>query len=150
MRAILGVLREPADGAAPLAPAPDLDAIPTLIEQARTDGSSLDLEIEGEPPEQLPEALQLAAYRIVQESLTNWRRHAAGTPATVAFSYSGDRLAITIENPTVNGHSGATVAGAGIVGMRERAAAVGGTLEVGEADGHFRVDAELPYRPSAA
>ncbi|NUR76402.1 MAG: two-component sensor histidine kinase [Thermoleophilia bacterium] len=150
LRAILGVLREPADGAAPLAPAPDLDAIPTLIEQARTDGSSLDLEIEGEPPEQLPEALQLAAYRIVQESLTNWRRHAAGTPATVAFSYSGDRLAITIENPTVNGHSGATVAGAGIVGMRERAAAVGGTLEVGEADGHFRVDAELPYRPSAA
>lgn len=149
LRAILGVLRDSTDGEAPLTPAPNLDALPLLIEQARTGGSRLELEVEGKRPEQLPEPLQLAAYRIVQESLTNWRRHAAGTPAVVALSYGGDRLAVTIENPTLNGQ-GDVVDGAGIVGMRERATGLGGSLKATQSGGRFRVEAELPYRSVGA
>lgn len=146
LRAILGVLRDNSDGQAPLAPAPNLDALPALIEQARATGSKLDLEVDGERPESLPEALELAAYRIIQESLTNWRRHAPGSPARVALDYASNRLAITVENPTINGHARAPVDGAGVVGMRERAATVGGTLRVTRIGGRFRVDAELPYQ----
>jgi signal transduction histidine kinase len=145
LRTILGVLREPDGGEAPLAPTPGLEALPALIAQARNGGGSLNLTIEGKQPEPLPEALQLAAYRIVQESLTNWRRHATGTAAAVTLTYSNDHLAVTIENPTINGHRGDTVEGAGIAGMRERASAVGGNLRTTQTDGRFRVDANLPY-----
>jgi signal transduction histidine kinase len=147
LRAILGVLRDNSEGQAPLAPTPRLDALPALIEQARTAGTRLDLAVAGERPEELPEALELAAYRIVQESLTNWRRHAPGSPARVTLGYGSDQLSITVDNPTVNGQTSAPVDGGGIVGMRERAATVGGTLRVERAGGRFRVDAALPYQP---
>jgi signal transduction histidine kinase len=144
LRAILGVLRNPGDGDAPLDPAPGLADIDTLIEQARSSGDEVEFRTEGERPERVADAVQLAAFRIVQESLTNSRRHARGAPAVVTLAYTLDRLRLTIENPTANGHDDAN--GTGILGMRERAAALGGTLAVGRRHGRFRVAAELPYR----
>ena len=144
LRAILGVLRDADDGDAPLEPTPGLAAIDALVEQARSGGSEVGLQIEGEPPERVPDAVQLAAFRIVQESLTNSRRHAPGARAEVTLAYNADSLRLTIANATANGHSGA--GGAGILGMRERAIALGGTLEAGRDGGCFRVAADLPYR----
>jgi signal transduction histidine kinase len=148
MRTILGVLRESGNGNAPLEPSPDLAAVETLIEQARSTGLAVRLEAEGEPPGRVPEAVQLAAFRILQESLTNVRRHAPGAAADVNLSYRADRLLLSIENDSAHtGNGGAS--GVGIVGMRERAGALGGTLEAQRSGERFRVVAELPYRRSA-
>ena len=146
LRAIVGVLREHDGESAPLDPAPSLDAVAELIERARTNGLEVDLAIRGEQPERLAEAVQLAAYRIVQESLTNARRHAAGAAAHVGLSFEADRLLITVESgvgATGNGNNGA---GAGLIGMQERAAVVGGTFTAARVPDGFRVVAELPYR----
>jgi signal transduction histidine kinase len=145
LRALLGVLRESGDDPAPLEPTPGLDALAELVDRARS-GGEVSLKSEGVPPAKITEAVQLAAFRIVQESLTNSRRHAAGAPAAVTIGYGSDRLRLTVENPTVNGDDSAGRPGAGIAGMRERAASLGGTLEAGRSDGRFRVAAELPYR----
>jgi signal transduction histidine kinase len=147
LRAILGVLREPGDDEAPLTPAPDLATVEALVEQARA-GGAVRFQVVGERPERIPEAVQLAAYRIVQESLTNSRRHAPGAAAEITIAFAGDRLRLTIENAAANGHdSGLT--GTRIVGMRERALALGGTLNAGRRDGRFCVCAELPYASAA-
>jgi signal transduction histidine kinase len=150
LRAILGVLREPGRGDAPLEPAPGLAAVDALIEQARATGVQISFDIEGEQPSSIPEAVQLAAFRIVQESLTNARRHAPGAKATVKLAYRDDRLRLAIENQTRhigNGNSGPP--GIGIPGMRERATALGGTLQAHPCGERFRVVAELPYHRSA-
>ncbi len=144
LRAILGVLRDAGVGDAPLDPAPGLADIDALIERARSSGNEIELRIEGEQPERVADAVQLAAFRIVQESLTNSRRHAPGASAVVTLAYTIDRLRLTIENATANGHDGAS--GTGILGMRERALALGGTLDAGRGVGCFRIAAELPYR----
>lgn len=142
LRTILGVLRTPGD--APLEPAPGLDAVDALVEQARGAGSAVSLDVEGEPPRPVPEAVQLAAFRILQESLTNVRRHAPGAAARVRVAYAEDRLRLSVENDV--GANGSGSPGVGILGMRERASALGGTLEAARAGGRFRVLAELPYR----
>jgi signal transduction histidine kinase len=147
LRAMVGILREHDGERAPLEPAPTLDAVSELVEQARTLGLDVRLDIRGERPRRLPEAVQVAAYRIVQESLTNARRHAADAPARVGLSFESERLLITVENgtgATTNGSS--TGAGVGVIGMQERAAAVGGTLRAASSPDGFRVAAELPYR----
>jgi len=150
LRTVLGVLREPEGAQAPLEPAPGLANIGDLLQQARETGLPASLEIAGEQPESVPEAVQLAAYRIVQESLTNARRYAPGAVASVSLSYGQDRLRLTVENETVAERDGnGSRPGVGILGMRERATALGGTLEAGPRDGAFRVIAELPYRRSA-
>jgi len=147
LRATLGILREHEGERAPLEPASTLDDVSELVERARTRGLDVNLDIRGERPGRLPAAVQLAAYRIVQESLTNARRHAAGAPARVGLSFESDRLLITVENgtgPTSNGSSTGT--GVGVTGMQERAAAVGGALRAESFPDGFRVAAELPYR----
>ena len=150
LRTVLGVLREPEGGRAPLEPAPGLTNIEELLEQARETGLPASLEVDGERPGTVPDAVQLAAYRIVQESLTNARRHAPGAVASVSLSYGQDRLRLTVENQAVADHNGGGArSGVGILGMRERATAIGGTLDAGPCDGAFRVVAELPYRRSA-
>jgi signal transduction histidine kinase len=148
LRAIVGVLREHDGERAPLDPAPSLDAVAELIERARTNGLDVGLAIRGEQPERLAEAVQLAAYRIVQESLTNARRHAAGAAAHVGLSFEADRLLITIENGIGATSNCTNGAGAGLIGMQERAAVVGGMLTAAPAPDGFRVAAELPYRRS--
>jgi signal transduction histidine kinase len=150
LRTILGVLREPGDVDAPLQPIPDLAAVHTLIEQARNTGLDVNFRVDGEQPQRVPDAVQLAAYRILQESLTNVRRHAPGATARVNLSYRNDRLSVAIENDAIqtsNGDGGAS--GVGILGMRERATGLGGTLQAHRSGARFRVLAELPYRRSA-
>jgi signal transduction histidine kinase len=144
LRAIVGVLRD--DGDTPLAPAPGLEQLPDLVARAREDGIVVDLAIGGERPPRLSAAVSLAAFRIAQESLTNARRHAAGTAVRVALAYDRQALSLVVENgaslaTTANGAS----TGVGILGMRERAAAVGGTFDARATQSGFRVEAQLPY-----
>jgi signal transduction histidine kinase len=148
LRAILGVVRDQA-GAAPLEPSPGLDRVGPLVERVRDTGGDVELDVQGEPPGRIPAAVQLAAFRIVQESLTNARRHAAGSAARVSLTYGDDRLRVAVESGhgETNGRGG-RADGVGIVGMRERAAALGGTLEAGRSRDGFRVLAELPYHPA--
>ena len=147
LRAIVGVLREHDGEGAPLDPAPTLDAVGELVERERALGLDVRLDIRGDRPRRLPEAVQVAAFRIVQESLTNARRHAAGAPARVGLSFEPDRLLVTVENGAGATTNGSGVgAGVGIVGMQERAAAVGGAFHAESSPVGFRVAAELPYR----
>jgi signal transduction histidine kinase len=147
LRAIVGILREDDGEGAPLDPAPTLDAVRELVEQARALGLDVSLDVRGERPGRLPETVQLAAFRIVQESLTNARRHAAGAPARVGLSFEPDRLLVTVENGTgAATNRSNNGAGVGIIGMQERAAAVGGALDAASSPHGFRVSAELPYR----
>jgi signal transduction histidine kinase len=146
LRAIVGILRDHDAERAPLEPAPTLDAVSELVERERTRGLDVSLDIRGKRPDRLPEPVQLAAYRIVQESLTNARRHAAGAPARVDLSFEHDRLLITVENGTSAANNGGSGAGVGIIGMQERAAAVGGELRAASSPDGFRVAAKLPYR----
>jgi signal transduction histidine kinase len=145
LRAILGVLRQPSDVDVPLEPAPGLDGLSSLVDRFRQGGSQIELEVDGEQPGRIPDAVQLAAYRIVQESLTNAARHAPGAAARVRLAYEADRLRVGIENASAPMRNGNGAAGVGIVGMRERAAALGGTLAAGPSGSGFRVEAELPY-----
>jgi signal transduction histidine kinase len=144
LRAIVGVLRSDRD--APLAPAPGLDQLPELVARAREDGVEVDLAVAGEPPPRCPDAVSLAAFRIAQESLTNARRHAAGAGIKIGLGYAPDALKLVVENgtPTVAAANG-TSPGVGIMGMRERATAVGGTLDARPTEAGFRVEARLPF-----
>lgn len=146
VRGIFGVLRTGETTDAPLKPAPGLDDVPELIEQARRTGTDVTVEVAGDRPEAVPEGVSLALYRIVQEALTNARRHAAGAPVRLALSFHRDRLGLMIENrPGDSSGSNGNNRGVGIMGMTERAKAVGGTVNVTEAAGVFRVDADLPF-----
>ncbi|UFR06086.1 sensor histidine kinase [Streptomyces sp. Go40/10] len=140
VRQVLGALRAP--GAAPRAPAPGLARLPELVQQAAAAG--LTVETEGEPP-RLPPGADLAAFRILQEALTNVVRHSGSRHARVRFGY-GDgvlRLRIDDDGPATGADAGGS--GNGLAGMRERAAALGGTIEAGpRPDGGFRVLAVLP------
>jgi signal transduction histidine kinase len=145
LRAVLNVLRQ-ADDADPTQPAPGTAQLETLIAGACQAGVETTLTVTGEPGP-LPAAVDLAAYRIVQESLTNTIRHAGPATAAVTVSYLGPELAIEVTD-TGLGAAASTFkegTGHGIAGMRERAAAVGGSLETGPAPGGgYRVAARLP------
>jgi signal transduction histidine kinase len=150
LRAILKVLRQ-ADEADPTTPAPGLDGLDALIANARQAGLPVTLRVAGQPAA-LPAEVDLAAYRIVQESLTNSIRHAGPATASVSLSYTGAELLIEVADtgrgpphatPQAGQAGGAT--GHGIIGMRERAAAVGGSLRAGPGDAAgFVVTARLP------
>lgn len=150
LRAILGVLRDRDQPDAPRLPAPGVENLPELVHKSRDAGLNVELEITGEQPTRLSDAASLAAYRIVQESFTNAHRHATGAPVRVKLSFDASRLCLTVENGPATGPSpnGATPAGIGITGMRERAVAIGGALEAGPTLDGFSVRAELPYELS--
>ena len=139
LRRLLGVLR--ADVPERM-PQPGLAALGALVEQVRNAGLPVELELEGER-RALPPGLELAAFRIVQEALTNVIKHAPGERTRVRVALEADELALEIENEgRVNGAVGS---GYGLTGMRERAEMYGGSLEAGVApDGRFRVLARLP------
>ncbi|MFD8911571.1 histidine kinase [Streptomyces sp. NPDC059575] len=142
VRQVLDTLRAP--GAAPRAPAPGLDRLPELVEQAAAAG--LTVEVRGEPPS-LPPGADLAAFRVLQEALTNVVRHSGSRHARVRFEQDAAELRLTVDDdgPATGADAGGT--GNGLAGMRERAAALGGTIEAGpRADGGFRVLAVLPAR----
>ena len=136
-------------GAAERGPSPGLDGLDRLLEPSRAAGLHVDLAIEGTPVALAP-TLDLSAYRIVQEALTNVRRHAPAARVTVTVAYRSGELALTIADDGA-GARGDGAGGHGIAGMRERTALFGGTLAAGPRPGRgFEVRAVLPYRTASA
>jgi signal transduction histidine kinase len=140
MRRVVGLLREEGE-AAPLSPQPGLETLNALLGTVRDAGLDVDLVVEGER-RALPPGLDLAAFRVVQEALTNALRHARPTRASVMLQFAPDTLRIEVANDGAGG--GPTSRGHGSTGMRERVALYGGTVESGPREGGYLVAATLP------
>lgn len=139
LRATLETLRDDARN-----PSHGLDHLPELVERALGIGLKTTLTIEGERQD-VPDAVDRTAYRIVQESLTNIARHAAAATASIRIDYRSDALAIQIDDDGTAGPDSAPVPGVGLLGMRERVTALGGQLRAEpRVEGGFTVRAELP------
>lgn len=143
MRRLLGLLQIPDQSDAGAVPAVGLAQLPALVDQLRDAGQSVEHEVEASL--ELPAGLDAAAYRIVQEALTNVIKHARGAQVRVGVRRAGADLVITVANtsptavvPQLSG------AGRGLIGMRQRATLYGGELEAGPYDGGFRVQARIP------
>jgi signal transduction histidine kinase len=144
LRSVLNILQQP-DEAAPRAPSPSLARLDALTSQAHAAGLDVRIEIDGDE-QPLPQPIDAAAYRIVQEALTNVLRHARASAATVRLRYRDAGLTIEVDDDGIgpaartNGDGGS-----GIAGMRERALALGGEIEAGRLPGRgFRITARLP------
>ena len=143
MRRMLGVMRTGEEQPAALAPQPGLQYLDRLIAQVEEAGLPVTLHVEGERPDLSP-GVDLSAYRIVQEGLTNALKHATGAHADVVIRYVDGLVQLEITDDGVGGVNGEP-GGHGLVGMRERVAVYGGTLEAGPRDGGgFVLRAELP------
>jgi len=142
MRRMVGVLRRPEEAPA-LAPQPSLEHVNRLVEQARDSGLPVELRIDGDAI-QLPAGVDLTAYRLVQEGLTNALKHAHATRAEVVVSFGEGHIEVTVTDDGTgvgNGDGG----GHGLVGMRERVSVYGGELDAGpQPDGGYRLRAKLP------
>ncbi|MFI9392927.1 sensor histidine kinase [Streptomyces bauhiniae] len=156
MRRLLGVLRTGEhQESGEYVPQPDVEQIDDLIEQCRDSGLPVDFKVEG-TPRPLPSGVELTAYRIVQEALTNTRKH--GGPeagASVRLVYFDDGLGLLVEDDGKGAphelyeEGGADGQGHGLIGMRERVGMVGGTLDAGpRPGGGFRISALLPLKPA--
>jgi len=142
MRRMVGVLRRPEEAPA-LAPQPSLEQLERLVEQARDAGLPVELRIEG-APKQLPTGVDLTAYRLVQEGLTNAIKHARAQRAEVVVRYSDGHVELTVSDDGPGGGDG-DKGGHGLVGMRERVSVYGGELEAGpRPEGGYRLRARLP------
>jgi len=148
MRHLVGILR--VDGDADRQPMPRLERLPSLLDEARAGGLTVKSDVEGQAVE-LPAGLDLAAYRIIQEALTNVGKHAAGAHVQVRLAYETDRLRIEVTDD--GGRSEAQLdrtriaarSGHGLIGMRERVQVYDGSLRAGPmSGGGFRVEATLP------
>ena len=143
LRRLLGAVR-PADGAEPVAPQPGLERVDELAEPVRAGGLDVVVRHEGDPGP-LPAGVDLSAYRIVQEALTNTLRHARATRVEVVLRYGGDELEVEVRDDGRAAPAQTAGGGRGLVGMRERASLVGGTLDAGSLPGGgYRVRARLP------
>jgi len=156
---ILNVLREPGESAGPTAPAPSLAQLDPLIASFAAAGLTVDWSLTGHP-RAVGSNVDLVAYRVLQEALTNAHKHGTGT-AHVSIGYTPSSVALVVQNPVKGAETSRAARAAaadqdgygippadighGLIGMRERAAAVGGVLHAGEgSDGQFRVEAILP------
>jgi signal transduction histidine kinase len=147
MRRLLDVLREDGDGGE-LLPQPGFGQVGELVEHARGAGVDVTLAVDGEPRPLAP-GLDLSAYRIVQEGLTNVRKHAAGAPARVTVKWAPHELALEVRDSGPGGGSNGS-GGHGLVGMRERVRIHGGELHAGPVpEGGFAVRARLPIEERA-
>ncbi|MDH6626544.1 signal transduction histidine kinase [Streptomyces sp. LBL] len=156
MRRLLGVLRtgEHEEGGE-YVPQPDVEQIEDLVEQCRSSGLPVDFKIEG-TPRPLPSGVELTAYRIVQEALTNTRKHGGpNAGASVRLVYFDDGLGLLVEDDGKGAphelyeEGGIDGRGHGLIGMRERIGMVGGTLDAGpRPGGGFRISALLPLKPA--
>jgi signal transduction histidine kinase len=148
LRLILGLLRDDEHEEPGLAPAPNLGGLPALAEEVRAAGVPVELRVAGVKPAVSP-ALELSLYRVIQEALTNAVKHAAGARTMIDLSYGAREIRVDVVSERPSGATGAAVTGAGgghgILGMRERVSAFGGTLDAGPVDGAgFRVSARVP------
>lgn len=151
LKATVGLLRQANDPeSAPLEPAPGLDSLPELISACRSAGLDVSVTTEGKRRPLSP-GVDLTAYRILQEALTNVTKHAAAEAAHIRLEYAGTRLLITVTNDgTAPAAAPAQARGFGLMGMRERAHSVGGDLGAGpRPDGGFEVTTALPLHPHA-
>lgn len=152
LRHVMGLLTMTSQGGDPaatadLAPQPGLEQIPALVERIRNGGVRVDLAIEGEVIP-LPSGLDLAAYRVVQEGLTNAVKHAVGALIRVTLDYSPQRLRVdVVDTGGTASSSAATGNGRGLAGLRQRLAVYGGTLSAGpRLTGGYMVSAVIPLR----
>jgi signal transduction histidine kinase len=153
LRHLLGVLREEGDRS-PVTPQPGLDDVAGLVEEVRTTGLTVELRVEGDP-RPLPAGVGLSAFRIVQEGLTNVRKHAQGARAAVVVRYSEEAVELTVtddgDGASVLEDVGAGAPGHGLAGLRERVALFGGVMRAGPrhqgAGGGYELAARLPIRP---
>ena len=144
LRSILEVLRRDGD-AAPLTPAPSLSDVDRLVERTLAAGLPVRLEVEGRR-DGLPPGVDAAAFRIVQEALTNVVRHAGPARATVRVVYGAEDLVVEVDDDGHGPPARRSGEGRGLAGMRERVAALGGRLVAGPGpNGGFRVRAWLPF-----
>ncbi|MFJ3231702.1 sensor histidine kinase [Streptomyces sp. NPDC086787] len=156
MRRLLGVLRTGEhQEVGEYVPQPDVNQIDDLVEQCRSAGLPVDFKVEGNP-RPLPSGLELTAYRIVQEALTNTRKHGGpNAGASVRLVYFDDGLGLLVEDDGKGAphelyeEGGADGQGHGLIGMRERVGMVGGTLDAGpRPGGGFRISVLLPLKPA--
>ena len=139
----------PVDHAAPTAPLPRLADIPGLVDNLRTAGLDVALEVTGSVPADVPPGVELASYRVVQESLTNVVRHAPGARVVVDLDYAPDGIDIVVDDDGAGLMAVRSApSGHGLMGMRERVATGGGTLEVGPRSSGpgWRVHARFPMQ----
>lgn len=149
LRTLVGILREPVHDA-PAAPTPSLSRIADLVADVRTAGLPVELEVVGEPFA-LPRALDVSAYRVLQEALSNVLRHAGASRTRVVLRYCPDAVELDVEDGgaadrlLVPSQPASRSAGHGLLGMRERVAVHGGRLQTGvRSDGGFSVRARFP------
>lgn len=148
MRRLLGILRR-SDEELALAPQPGLRALDRLVGQVEAAGLPVQMSIEGERRD-LPPGIELSAFRIVQEALTNALRHAGPTRAHVVLRYRPDALEVEVADDGA-GTGDAAVSGYGLIGMRERVSVYGGELEVGRRpEGGYALRVRLPLGPASA
>lgn len=149
LRATVGLLRQTGDAAAPAEPAPGLSRLPALLESFRRAGLEVSVHQEG-TARPLPPGLDLTAYRIVQEALTNVTKHAGTGSARVRIAWNRDRVTVSVADDGAGAApSPDRPPGYGLIGMRERATAVGGRLSAGRRpEGGFLVSTELPLPPA--
>ena len=145
MRRLLGVLRAD-DPDRPSAPAPDLDGIAELVTTLRGSGVDVVTDFVGEPRD-VPAEVGVAGFRVVQEALSNAARHATGAAVRVRVEWRPGAVRLRVDSgaPTVAVDRDGD--GIGLIGMRERVAAVGGELHAGPRPGGYTVDATLPAAP---
>jgi signal transduction histidine kinase len=149
---LLGVLRRETGERAPRAPEPGLEQAQELVAQARAAGLDVSLAVSG-APRTLPSPLDLSAYRILQEAITNARKHAVGARVEVCIRYAADRLEIRVTDDGTGGQArpawrAIDATGHGLIGMRERVEVFGGRFHAGPLPaGGFLVSADLPIEP---
>jgi signal transduction histidine kinase len=150
LRMLVTVLREGGNDGAELGPAPGLSDLPSLIDRLDDAGVSVALHVEGEPRTLAP-GIDLSAYRIAQEALTNVVRHAGTGSADVCIRYTTDDVEIEVRNQSrvarttgTDDGTDAEPGGHGLIGMRERVAACGGEFSAGPTSDGYRVVARLP------
>ena len=147
LRDVNTVLRDDTDpdGTAGLAPQPSLLDLPRLVDESRSAGADVVVAVAVDPAA-VPQTLGRTVYRVVQESLTNARRHAPGSPVEVRVSGArGGDLVVQVRNGLSSSSAAAHGSGTGLVGLIERVALLGGVAEHGVADGEFVVTARLPW-----
>jgi signal transduction histidine kinase len=149
MRRLLGAMRRGDDGPE-LAPQPGLDRLDLLLQETRRAGLPVDLHIDGEPFP-LPAAIDLSAYRIVQEGLTNALKHAHASQAEVHIRYAADELRIQVSDDGDGAAAATDGLGHGLVGVRERVKLYGGEMTAAAANGGgFQLTTSLPLSGSRA